>query len=218
MSNLNAINLNFCAIVNLKNFVLTAYPLYLILGVPLKTISGIMYEKKCYFKIQGHNFEQWFQTLTLALQKMESNYEEFKESIIKETDFEYCCSVDKNTKQLNVVLKQSEIENLCFCFDICELKLLLLAFSDLLMYTYCLPDNCMEIFYHIVSHFLSYKEWSVTKGGEMIKNLKYSDVNKLCRTSCLKYLIEGSLFNFTDTMFRHKTNLLIVYSIRKNIA
>jgi hypothetical protein len=218
MSNLNSIDLNFCAIVNLKNFVLTAYPLYLILGVPLKTIGGIMYEKKCYFKFQGHNFEQWFLTLSLALKNMESNYEDFTESIIKEKDFEYCCSVDKKEKHLNVILKQSGIVDLCFSFDISELKLFLLAFADLLMYVYCLPDNSMEIFYHIVSHFSSFKEWNPTKGEEVIKKLKYSDVKKLCKTSCMKYSIEGSLFNFTDTMLRHKTNLLIVYLIKKNVS
>ena len=108
-----------------------------------------MYEKKTYFKIQGHNFEQWFQTLNLALKQMVSEFEEFSESIIKEREFEYCWSVDKKEKQLNIVLKQSGIEDLCFSFDIDELKLFLLAFADVLMYVYCLPDNCMEIFYYI---------------------------------------------------------------------
>ena len=111
---------------------------------------------------------------------MESNFEEFNESIIKERDFEYCCSVDKNKKQINIVLKQSGIEDLCFFLDISELKLFLLAFSDLILYVYCLPDNAMEIFTYIVSHFLSFKEWTPTVGEEKIKSLKYSDVNKLC--------------------------------------
>ncbi len=94
----------------------------------------------------------------------------------------------------------------------------MLAFADLLIHVYCLPDNFMEIFHHVLSHFLSFKEWNPTKGEEIIKNLKYSDVNKLCRVSCLKYSIEGSLFNFTDTLLRHKINLCIVYLIKKNLT
>ena len=124
----------------------------------------------------------------------------------------------KKEKQLNIVLKQSAVEDLCFSFNICDLKLFLLAFADLLMYVYCLPDNCMEIFYHILCHFLSFKEWSAAKGEEMIKKLKFSDVNKLCKTACFKYSIEGSLFYFTDTLLRHKTNLLIVYLIKKFVS
>jgi hypothetical protein len=215
MSNSKTIDLNFCSIINIKNYVVTAYPMYLIVGVPLKTMSGIIYKKNSYFKIQGHNFEQWFQTLNLALN---SDFKQFNECFIKEKDFEYCFSVDETVKQLNIVLKQSTIEDLCFSFDVSELKLLLLAFADLLMYVYCLPDNCMEIFYYILCHFLSFKDWSPSKGEQVISNLKFSDVNKLCRTSSVKYSIEGSLFNFSETMLRHKTNLLIVYLIKKKLS
>ena len=218
MSNSKTIDLNFCSIINIKNYVVTAYPLYLIVGVPLKTMSGIIYEKNSYFKIQGHYFDQWFQTLNLALKKMDSDFEQFDECIIKESDFEYCCSVDKKEKQLNIVLKQSVVEDLCFSFNIGDLKLFLLAFADLLMYVYCLPDNCMEIFYHVLCHFLSFKDWSPAKGEQVISNLKFSDIKKLCRSSSVKYSIEGSLFNFSETMLRHKTNLLIVYLIKKNLS
>ena len=177
-----------------------------------------MYEKNSYFKIQGHNFEQWFQTLNLALKKMDSDFEQFDECVIKESDFEYWCSVSKKEKQLNIVLKQSAVEDLCFSFNICDLKLFLLAFADLLMYVYCLPDNCMEIFYHILCHFLSFKDWNPAKGEGVINNLKYSDVNKLCKSSLLKYSIPGSLYNFTETILRHKSNLVIVYIIKKNLS
>ncbi len=145
MSNSKTIDVNFCNIVNINNHVLTAYPLFLILGVPLKTISGIMYKSKSYFKIQGHNFEQWYQTLNLALKKMDSN-EPFSECFVKESDFEYMCSVDIKEKRLNIVLRQSASEDLCFLFDIPELKLFLLAFADLLIHVYSLPNNFMEIF------------------------------------------------------------------------
>jgi len=158
MSNLKAVDVTFCNIINLKNYVLTAYPLYLILGVPLKTISGIMYTPK------------------------------------------------------------PATEDLCFLFDIQELKLFLLAFADLLIHVYCLPDNFMIVFHHVLCHFLSYKEWNSTKGEETIKNLKYSDVNKICKSTCSKYAIEGSLFNFTDTLLRHKINLCMMYLIKKTIV
>jgi hypothetical protein len=219
MSNLKAVDVTFCNIINLKNYVLTAYPLYLILGVPLKTISGIMYTPKSYLKIQGHNFEQWCQTLSVALKKVNSDIiEEFSECIVKERDFEYLCIVDFKEKHINIVLKQPATEDLCFLFDIQELKLFLLAFADLLIHVYCLPDNFMIIFHHVLCHFLSYKEWNSTKGEETIKNLKYSDVNKICKSTCSKYGIEGSLFNFTDTLFRHKINLCIMYLIKKNFS
>ena len=219
MSNLKTVDSTFCNIINLKNYVLTAYPLYLILGVPLKTISGIMYKPKSYFKIQGHYFEQWFQTLSLALKKVDSdNTEEFSEGIVKERDFEYLCVLDVKEKQINIVLKQLSTEDLCFLFDIEELKLFLLAFADLLIHVHCLPDNFMVVFHHVLSHFLSYKEWNSTKGEETIKNLKYSDVNKICRSTCSKYAIEGSLFNFTDTLLRHKINLCMMYLIKKQLS
>ena len=219
MSNLKTVDSTFCNIINLKNYVLTAYPLYLILGVPLKTISGIMYKPKSYFKIQGHYFEQWFQTLSLALKKVDSdNTEEFSECIIKERDFEYLCVLDVKEKLINIVLKQPATEDLCFLFDIEELKLFLIAFADLLIHVYCLPDNFMVVFHHVLSHFLSYKEWNSTKGEETIKNLKYSDVNKICRSTCSKYAIEGSLFNFTETLLRHKINLCMMYLIKKQLS
>jgi hypothetical protein len=145
MSNVNSINLDFCAISNLKHNVLTAYPLFLVLGVPLKTVSGILYEKKSFFKIESYAFEQWFETIYLAFKKMDSD-EQFSELIVKERDFEYRCSLDTNKKQLNIVLSQPDIEDLCFLFDITELKLFLLAFSDLILYAYCLPDNVMETY------------------------------------------------------------------------
>ena len=219
MSNLKTVDSTFCNIINLKNYVLTAYPLYLILGVPLKTISGIMYKPKSYFKIQGHYFEQWFQTLSLALKKVDSdNTEEFSECIVKERDFEYLCVLDVKEKLINIVLKQPATEDLCFLFDIEELKLFLIAFADLLIHVYCLPDNFMVVFHHVLSHFLSYKEWNSTKGEETIKNLKYSDVNKICRSTCSKYAIEGSLFNFTETLLRHKINLCMMYLIKKQLS
>ena len=219
MSNLKTVDSTFCNIINLKNYVLTAYPLCLILGVPLKTICGVMYTSKSYFKIQGHNFQHWYQTLSLALKKVDSDIiEEFSECIVKEKDFEYLCTVDVREKQITIVLKQSTSEDLCFAFDIEELKLFLLAFADLLIHVYCLPDNFMILFHHVLSHFLSFKEWNSLTGEETIRNLKYSDVNKICKSTCSKYKIEGSLFNFTDTLLRHKINLRIMYLIKKNFS
>ena len=46
MSNLETITDNFCAIANLKNYIVCAYPNYLVLGKPIKTVTGVKFEKR----------------------------------------------------------------------------------------------------------------------------------------------------------------------------
>jgi hypothetical protein len=216
MSNLDTISDNFCAISNLKNYILCAYPNFLILGKPLKTLTGIKYEQKTYFKIRAHDFESWFHHLNSALEWFSSNViNVLNETILEEPGLKYSihCVIVNDKKELSIEQNQN-VNQLTFKFDLCELKALLLAFADLIMHTFCLEDNVLIIFYLILNHFLCLN-WTIEKVSKKIANLKYSDVFSLCQITCNTNQIEGSIFLFTEYLLKHKLHLLIIYHLKR---
>ena len=163
MSNLDTISENFCAIANLKHFILCAFPNFLVLGKPLKTVTGIKFEKKTYFKIRSCDFETWFNNLNGVLDWFTSNEIDVESlTILEEPDLKYSmnCVVVNNEKQLQIKQNQNGDE-LIFEFDHSELKMFMLAFADLMMHVFCFPDNVMELFYHMMVHFMSFQNCSV---------------------------------------------------------
>jgi hypothetical protein len=218
MANLITLNADFCSISNLKNYILTAYPLYLVLGLPLKTADGIKYERNSYFKIRSADFERWFKCLNFAQEFMDSeNNEPISGVIIEEKDFSYKfdCNVSDKVKILKIELSQPGLEPLCFIFEMCELKMFISAFADLMLNVFCFPDNLMELCARIINHYLSFK-CSLNKVAGIISNLKSHDVNKLCKRICEKFEIQGSLYNFSELILRHKSDLLIVYLMKRS--
>ncbi len=217
MSNLDSISENFCAISNLKNFILSAYPNFLILGKPLKTIFGIKYEKKTYFKIRAHDLESWFHHLNSALEWFSSNeINVLNETILEEPGLKYSiqCVIVNDTKGLKID-KNENGDQTSFEFDHHDLKVLMLEIANLMMNVFCLPDNVMQTFYHLVNHYLCFSHWSSEKGSKKIANLQYPDVLKLCQCLCDQNKIEESVFNLTEYVLRHKLHLLIMYKIKK---
>jgi hypothetical protein len=217
MSNLDSISENFCAISNLKNFILSAYPNFLILGKPLKTIFGIKYEKKTYFKIRAHDLESWFHHLNSALEWFSSNeINVLNETILEEPGLKYSiqCVIVNDIKGLKID-KNENGDLLLFEFDHHDLKVLMLEIANLMMNVFCLPDNVMQTFYHLMNHYLCFSHWSSEKGSKKIANLQYPDVLKLCQCLCDQNKIEESVFNLTEYVLRHKLHLLIMYKIKK---
>ena len=217
MSNLDTISDNFCAISNLKNFILSAYPNFLILGKPLKTLFGIKYEKKTYFKIRAHDLESWFHHLNSALEWFSSNeINVLNETILEEPGLKYSihCVIVNDIKGLKID-KNENGDQLLFEFDHHDLKVLMLEIANLMMNVFCLPDNVMQTFYHLVNHYLCFSHWSSEKGSKKIANLQYPDVLKLCQCLCDQNKIEESVFNLTEYVLRHKLHLLIMYKIKK---
>ena len=217
MSNLDTISDNFCAISNLKNFILSAYPNFLILGKPLKTLFGIKYEKKTYFKIRAHDLESWFHHLNSALEWFSSNeINVLNETILEEPGLKYSihCVIVNDIKGLKID-KNENGDLLSFEFDHHDLKVLMLEIANLMMNVFCLPDNVMQTFYHLVNHYLCFSHWSSEKGSKKIANLQYPDVLKLCQCLCDQNKIEESVFNLTEYVLRHKLHLLIMYKIKK---
>ena len=217
MSNLDTISDNFCAISNLKNFILSAYPNFLILGKPLKTLFGIKYEKKTYFKIRAHDLESWFHHLNSALEWFSSNeINVLNETILEEPGLKYSihCVIVNESKLLKID-KNENGDQISFEFDLHELKLFMLEIANLMMNVFCLPDNVMKTFYHLVNHYLCFSQWSLQKGSKKIANLQYPDILTLCQGLCDHNKIEASVFNLTEYVLRHKLNLLIMYNIKK---
>ena len=217
MSNLTLISENYCSIANLKDYILTAYPNFLILGTPLKTVTGIRYEPKTYLKIRACNFEQWFNKLNLALNWFTSNeMDVFSETVIEEPEFKYAIkSVILNDKKQLKIEMSANGDQITFQFDEHEVKVFMLGIADLMLHVFCLPDNVMQILHHILSHFLCIPEISIQRICKKILNLDYASVLKLCKTCCEIYKIQGSVLLFTEFVLKHKQHLLIVYCITK---
>ena len=216
MSNLDSISDNFCAISNLKNYMLCAYPNFLILGKPLKTLKGINFEKKTYFKIRAYDFEVWFNNLNNALDWFSSDeINILNDNVLEEADLKYSiyCAIVNNKKELSIEQNQNG-NQLTFKFDLCELKTLLSAFADLIMHTFCLEDNFLRIFYLVLNHYLCLN-WTIEKVSKKIANLKYSDVFSLCQITCDTNQIEGSIFLYTEYLLKHKLHLLIIYQLKQ---
>jgi hypothetical protein len=176
MANTEAVTDNFCDIVSLKNYVLTAYP-NLILGLPLKTLTGVKFEKNSYFKIRSCDFEKWYQELINSMECFtnEATVQE-TQFIIKEKDFNYAykCLILDEEKRILIELRCSN-SLLTFSFGAYDVKCLMMGLADLFIKVYCLPDNLMELIFHFLNHFLSFHSWSADKGAKTISNLKYSD-------------------------------------------
>ena len=83
------------------------------------------------------------------------------------------------------------------------------------MDTYCLPDNVMQILYHVLSHFLSYQNCSVEHVANRIVSLDYLKTFELWKSSSKMYQIEGSLFSFTQYVLKHTINISILFQIKK---
>ena len=217
MSNLSDISEPYCAIANLQNYILCAYPNFLVLGKPLKTDTGVKYEKKTYFKIRSSDFETWFNNLKCAFDWFGSNEIDVEILTFLEHEnvkYSWNCEV-KNEKKVLTLKKNERNEELIFHFDFSELKVLLSSLGELLMDTYCLSDNVMQILYHVLSHFLSYQNCSVEKVANKIVSLDYSKTFELCKYSSQMYQIEGSLFSFTQYVLKHKVNISILFQIKK---
>lgn len=218
MSNYLKVSENFCAIANLKNYFLTAYPNYLILGKPIKTLTSIEYESKTYMKIRSCDFEQWYVKFNCALEWfVKDTTSACNETILEECNFKYVLNgaCVENSKVLKITLIVDN-DTVTFEFDKQELKNLMLQFADLMMHVFCVQDNLLQIFQHSVNHYLSFSEWSDTKVSKIIANLGHSDVLKLCKTICKNKNVEGSLSFITDFILKQKLNVLIVYQIKRN--
>ena len=216
MSNLSEISEPYCAIANLQNYILCAYPNFLVLGKPLKTNTGVKYEKKTYFKIRSTDFETWFSNLKCAFDWFSSNEIDVEIlTFLKLENVKYSLNyVVVNEKKVLTIEKNERDDELIFHFDLSELKMLMSAFADLIMHTFCLEDNVLRIFYLILNHFLCLN-WTIEKVSKKIANLKYSDVFSLCQITCNTNQIEGSLFLFTEYLLKHKLHLLIIYHLKQ---
>ena len=217
MSNLSEISEPYCAIANLQNYILCAYPNFLVLGKPLKTNTGVKYEKKTYFKIRSSDFETWFSNLKCAFDWFGSNEIDFEIlTLLEPENVKYSLNcVVVNEKKVLTIIKNERDDELIFHFDFSELKMLLSALGELLMDTYCLPDNVMQILYHVLSHFLSYQNCSVEHVANRIVSLDYLKTFELCKSSSKMYQIEGSLFSFTQYVLKHTINISILFQIKK---
>ena len=211
MSNLDIISEPYCAISNLKNYIICAYPNYLILGKPLKTLTGIKFEKKTYFKIKADEFEKWYDNFNIALDWFNSDQiNASDETLVRELAYSINCSVVNGTKELKI----DQNDQLTFKFNLCELKAFMLAMCELMMFVFCLEDNFLKIFQLFLNHFMCFN-YNLDKVSKKIANLKYSDVNSLCQSICEKHDIQGSVFLLTDYVLKHKLHLLIIYRLRK---
>ena len=215
MSNLETIAENFCSVDSLKNYILCAYPNFLVLGKPLKTLSGIKFEKNTYFRIRVLDFETWFNHLNLALQWFLSDeMNVLNETILEEQGLQYYtnCAVIDDKKQLKIGYKQNS-HDLIFNFDVDELKALMLSFSDLMMHAFCLEENVLRLFYLLLNHHFCLP---IEKGSKKIANLNFDNVFSRSKVICGNHQIEGSVFLLTEYVLKHKMNLLIMYHFKKS--
>ena len=211
MSNLDIISEPYCAISNLKNYIICAYPNYLILGKPLKTLTGIKFEKKTYLKIKADEFEKWYDNFNIALDWFNSDQNNvLDETLVRELAYSINCCVVNGTKELKI----DQNDQLIFKFNLCELKAFMLAMCELMMYVFCLEDNFLEIFQLILNHFMGFN-YDLDKGSKKIANLNYPDVSSLCQRICQKHDIQGSVFLLTNYLLKHKVHLLIIYRLKK---
>ena len=216
MSNFETISEHFCSLACLKNYLLCAYPNFLILGKALKTLHGIKFEKKTYFKIRTLDFERWFDLLNVALDWLNCNeLSVVNQIIIEEPEFQYSiyCAVMNDKRELQIKQNQNG-EELMFQFDLHELKGLMVSMADLLMYSFCLEENVLKTFSLFIKHYLCLT-CSVEKGSKKIANLNYAKIFAKCQLASDNHEIEGSLFVLTDFILKHKVLLLIIYRVHK---
>jgi len=203
-----------CDLIVLPNYFLVAYPGFFVLGHPVKTNSGIKFEKQKYIKIRVTDIESWFNELNNCVQFFESQLPETGQmNIIEENN---CFYFWKGTgqivkKEISIGLKtpenKSEVE---FQFSQPEVKLLLHAIADLLTSVLCFNPTVHKLFQLVSANCLGFGETYV----HIIADFSVNDFKRLLEKLCQKHNLNIELDQCSEILHRQKIYFLIIFLIK----
>ncbi len=215
------INIAYCDIYSLKNYMIVAYPNFLVLGNPVNNNSDLKFHKNSYLKIPAAYFEQWYLEMDKCIKFFDDQSASAKQvkTIFEDRDFTYYWAgvTDiKNEKFVDISGGHESGTCVYFSFNKNEIENLLVGFSEILMKVFCLNVNVYRCFYFTLNNFLL-TDYSNEEMKQIIANSDIEGFSDLCKKCCEKNNIQGDWFQFAEIVLRHKINLLIIYLIKKTM-
>jgi len=203
-----------CDLSVLPNYFLVSFPGFFILGKPVKTSSGIKFEKQKYIKIRATDIEDWFNELNNCIQFCDSELPATVEINIKEeSNCTYFWKGIEVVGEKKIIIGLKTPENKSepeFQFSKTEVKLLLHAVADLIPSVFCFNTTIYKLFQLISANFLTFGETHV----HIIANFILKDFKRLLEKLCEKHNLNIELDQCSEILYRHKIYFLIIFLIK----
>jgi hypothetical protein len=225
MSNSVSISDDFIDIVTLQNYMLVAFPNFLIISIDNPTYNNktkkLVFKKNSYIKMRACDLEIWYTYFINILGFFDSGLTSTpRETIIAGKDLILLCDFsyelegytnEKNCLEVKLILNGLR----SVYFDKTEIMYLLNGISDLNFQVYCYPETINNCFKYLINHYVKMPGESIDSVSKNISMSTISVLLQLCEKCCTKNKINENPFIISQILFRHILNLLITYRIKK---